>query len=92
VRAQVNRFVSLGVLEETRANTVRFLDPRLRVFARLRAPMHEENRGRMQFIQAQQSALNSDDERKRDSDLAAPATVGQTGRTPADRTSPRRGE
>ena len=59
MRSQVNHFLRSGVLEQSHDNTVRFRDPRLRVFARLREPLHAANRARLQFVQTQMELRES---------------------------------
>jgi hypothetical protein len=74
LRTQVNHFVRLGVLEESHDNTVRFRDPRVRVFARIREPLHAVNRARLQFVQTQLE--NRARAAERDSEPFAPLISG----------------
>jgi hypothetical protein len=68
MRSQVNHFLRSGVLEQSHDNTVRFRDPRVRVFARLRAPLHAANRARLQFVQMQIELREPPERRTRDSE------------------------
>lgn len=60
-RTQVGYFVSKNVLEELPGNAVRFKDPRLRVFVRLRTPISDANRRRLEFVRADQQRLGAED-------------------------------
>jgi hypothetical protein len=68
VGTQIDYFVRHGVLERTHSDIVRFHDPRLRVFARLRAPLHEANQRRLGYVEDLER--RSEPQAARDSDVA----------------------
>lgn len=81
MRAQVNHFVRAGVLEESHDNVIRFRDPRLRVFSRIREPVHSVNKPRLAFLLQQQERLARAQSAGRGSEPQPPMPRVQRGRT-----------